>query len=40
MPPTAAQAALSWHVVARSPATALVVYPLGRAMLRRRRAER
>jgi PAS domain S-box-containing protein len=39
-PPTALQATLPWLAVAWPPATALLVYLLGRGMLRRRRAER
>ncbi|MEA2306102.1 MAG: hypothetical protein QOH43_3382, partial [Solirubrobacteraceae bacterium] len=39
-PPTALQATLPWLVLAWPPATALIVYLLGRGMLRRRRAER
>jgi PAS domain S-box-containing protein len=39
-PPTALQATLPWLAVAWPPATALIVYLLGRGMLRRRRAER
>jgi PAS domain S-box-containing protein len=38
--PTALQATLPWLTVAWPPATALIVYLLGRGMLRRRRAER
>jgi PAS domain S-box-containing protein len=38
--PTALQATLPWLAVAWPPATALLVYLLGRGMLRRRRAER
>jgi PAS domain S-box-containing protein len=39
-PPTALQATLPWLAVGWPPATALLVYLLGRGMLRRRRAER
>jgi PAS domain S-box-containing protein len=39
-PPTALQATLPWLAVGWPPATALIVYLLGRGMLRRRRAER
>ncbi|MEA2293648.1 MAG: hypothetical protein QOE86_1287 [Solirubrobacteraceae bacterium] len=39
-PRTALQATLPWLAVAWPPATALLVYLLGRGMLRRRRAER
>jgi PAS domain S-box-containing protein len=39
-PPTALQATLPWLAVAWPPATVLLVYLLGRGMLRRRRAER
>jgi PAS domain S-box-containing protein len=39
-PPTALQATLPWLAVAWPPATALLVYLLGRGVLRRRRAER
>jgi PAS domain S-box-containing protein len=39
-PDTALQATLPWLAVAWLPATALLVYLLGRGMLRRRRAER
>jgi PAS domain S-box-containing protein len=39
-PPAALQATLSWPAVALPPATILLVYLLGRGMLRRRRAER
>jgi PAS domain S-box-containing protein len=39
-PPSALQATLPWLAVAWPPATALLVYLLGRGMLRRRRAER
>jgi PAS domain S-box-containing protein len=39
-PPTAVQATLPWLALAWPPATALLVYLLGRGMLRRRRAER
>jgi PAS domain S-box-containing protein len=39
-PATALQATLPWLVVGWPPATALLVYLLGRGMLRRRRAER
>ncbi|HWE09125.1 MAG TPA: PAS domain-containing sensor histidine kinase [Solirubrobacteraceae bacterium] len=39
-PPTALQATLPWLAVAWPPATALLIYLLGRGMLRRRRAER
>jgi len=39
-PPTALQVTLPWLAVAWPPATALIVYLLGRGMLRRRRAER
>jgi PAS domain S-box-containing protein len=39
-PPTALEATLPWLAVAWPPATALLIYLLGRGMLRRRRAER
>jgi PAS domain S-box-containing protein len=39
-PPTALQATLPWLVVAWPPVTALLIYLVGRGMLRRRRAER
>ncbi|MEA2197925.1 MAG: hypothetical protein QOJ25_1976 [Solirubrobacteraceae bacterium] len=39
-PPSALQATLPWLAVAWPPATALLIYLLGRGMLRRRRAER
>jgi PAS domain S-box-containing protein len=39
-PPTALQATLPWLAFAWPPATALIVYLVGRGMLRRRRAER
>jgi PAS domain S-box-containing protein len=39
-PPTALQATLPWLAAAWPPATALLVYLIGRGMLRRRRAER
>ncbi|MEA2213194.1 MAG: hypothetical protein QOF83_3142 [Solirubrobacteraceae bacterium] len=39
-PPTALQATLPWLAVAWPTATALLIYLLGRGMLRRRRAER
>ncbi|HWF36112.1 MAG TPA: PAS domain S-box protein, partial [Solirubrobacteraceae bacterium] len=39
-PPSALQSTLPWLAVAWLPATALLVYLLGRGMLRRRRAER
>jgi PAS domain S-box-containing protein len=40
LPPTALETTLPWLAAAWPPATALLVYLLGRGMLRRRRAER